>query len=157
MSATDGAQDRFPLHQHAVSPSACLPLCLSVKGFESRYDMGEGVDPTSPRKTAARLGEFRSSEIPRRRFFGVCLSRDEPLKGRRYYRRCVVSGVGAAGGKGISQTEISKWTEAELPKRPSRISGDCDVGGDGPESVIVCHFSTPICFGVLVSCAMSKL
>ena len=154
MSATDGAQDRFPLASACGLP-ACLPLCLSVKGFESRYDRGEGVDPTSPRKTAARLGEFRSSDIPRRRFFCVCLSRDEPLKGGVII--VVVSGDGAAGGKGISQTEISKWTEAELPKRPSRISGDCDGGGDGPESVIVCHFSTPICFGVLVSCAMAKL
>ena len=42
-AATDGegAQERFPLHQHAV----CLPAASqsrSVKAFETRYDSGEG-------------------------------------------------------------------------------------------------------------------
>ena len=58
---------------------ACLPPGRS-RGFETRYDSGGGRSPP-PRKIAARLSEFCHSDVVcRRRFFEVCLSRDDPSR-----------------------------------------------------------------------------
>ena len=114
------------------------PLSLGRSRHSKRVMTAKRVDPSC-------LKDCREVErlLPYQRSVQAALFRSLPITRRSLKGGVIIVALAPRrGGKrqeGISQTEISKWTGAELPKRPSRISsGERDVCCDGPGNAF-CH------------------